>query len=230
VNLQHQCAKAGCTDSGTEVIREERQDTDATRPLLQHVDHTALVVNTLSLHSPQIIQRLVHDCFGSNSLHPFQSPTDYDRICKEATATLKKQPTVSGDGHTGEHLFKLLTSDLIKFCLAVEEPTPQNRKGKGAAQKKPIRPQPTDSVPGKLSPNIYFLRMKNSLLPLMHTGPSNPKKRRHNSTVVDQCQRPCEAPISCAPASVQLDAQASEFSRSSLGFKSKLTFVCLRRD
>ncbi|KAG9096835.1 hypothetical protein FRC06_008272 [Ceratobasidium sp. 370] len=63
INLQHRCAFAGCTDNGQVVIRQERQDTSATRKAIQHVDDINFVVNIHSMHNAKLVTELLHGRF-----------------------------------------------------------------------------------------------------------------------------------------------------------------------
>jgi hypothetical protein len=78
---------AGCKDTGTEVIRQERQDSGSTRPTIIHNDNVNFLVNIHSLHNCKAIRRLLSnrpDCFAL-----LQSPLEYLGICKDAAALLQ---------------------------------------------------------------------------------------------------------------------------------------------
>jgi hypothetical protein len=61
VNLQHDCASAGCPDTGTVAIVQERQVTSRTRPAVAHLDDENFVLNTSSLHNYEHIHALLPD-------------------------------------------------------------------------------------------------------------------------------------------------------------------------
>ncbi|KAG9126935.1 hypothetical protein FRC07_001356 [Ceratobasidium sp. 392] len=89
INLQHCCAKSGCTDSALQVIRQERQDTGMNRPAIQHLDNSDYIVNAFSLHNCKHIHQLIKT--HSESPTPLQSPSDYASIRTTAVASLQSR-------------------------------------------------------------------------------------------------------------------------------------------
>ncbi|KAG8762734.1 hypothetical protein FRC12_008883 [Ceratobasidium sp. 428] len=153
INLQHRCAKAGCTDTGAEVVREERQDSGVTRPAILHNDDAEFIVNTISLHNSASIQRLVR--VWSNPSALLQPQADYARIRKDAAASLARKKAPKAD-----------SSD----TAASVQPAQTTRKAKASAPK-----ALTSSVPAS--------RGHAHTTSSAHAGPSTSKKRRFNLAI-----------------------------------------------
>lgn len=81
-------------DTGTEVVRQERQDSGVTRPAIKHNDDTDFIVNILSLHNYKMIRQLIDDRFECfTALH---SPTTYPSIRQQAVASLDEKERRKG--------------------------------------------------------------------------------------------------------------------------------------
>ncbi|KII92051.1 hypothetical protein PLICRDRAFT_75950, partial [Plicaturopsis crispa FD-325 SS-3] len=56
VNIQHDCSTGGCTTAGSQIVRQEREDTTRTRMTVLHKDELHYVVNMNALHNHQFIR------------------------------------------------------------------------------------------------------------------------------------------------------------------------------
>jgi hypothetical protein len=74
-------------DTGTQIVREERQDSGFTRPVIEHNDSVNFVVNILSLHNSQVIRRLVSQNSGFID-RPLIPPSQYPTIRQNAVISL----------------------------------------------------------------------------------------------------------------------------------------------
>ncbi|KAI0822207.1 hypothetical protein BC628DRAFT_1391550 [Trametes gibbosa] len=57
VNVQHNCRDSVCTASGRQVVRQERQDSNITRPAIQHTNDTLYLINTHALHHAALLRQ-----------------------------------------------------------------------------------------------------------------------------------------------------------------------------
>ncbi|KAG9121224.1 hypothetical protein FRC07_002910 [Ceratobasidium sp. 392] len=158
VNLQHRCAKSGCTDSASQVIRQERQDTGLNRPAIQHVDNSEYVVNTFSLHNCKQIHQLVNSRF--DHITPLQSPSEYTNIRTAAVAFLRSK---------GKEVAPAEVQATKDPCPPLTQPNQRRNK--------PIRRPTQSSTGGTEAYNDQY----------MHAGPSNSKKRKMNDGTVQNC-------------------------------------------
>ncbi|KAI0703118.1 hypothetical protein C8Q76DRAFT_585447, partial [Earliella scabrosa] len=51
VNVQHDCSSAGCADTATVAVRQEREVSAATREIIQHSMTNMYILNTHSIHN-----------------------------------------------------------------------------------------------------------------------------------------------------------------------------------
>ncbi|KAI0755370.1 hypothetical protein C8Q80DRAFT_428645 [Daedaleopsis nitida] len=51
INVQHDCISAKCNIDGTQIIRQEREETSRTRAVLEHTNNIQYVINTHALHN-----------------------------------------------------------------------------------------------------------------------------------------------------------------------------------
>ena len=51
VNVQHDCASAGCAQTTNEAIRQEREVSASTRKIIQHTKTNMYILNTYSIHN-----------------------------------------------------------------------------------------------------------------------------------------------------------------------------------
>jgi hypothetical protein len=80
-------------------VRQERQDSGVTQPILSHTENSSYVVNLFSLHNYQLIRELVEvqspDIFSAT----VQPPSTYTNIRKNAAATAR-EPKKSANNNT----------------------------------------------------------------------------------------------------------------------------------
>ncbi|KAH9831856.1 uncharacterized protein C8Q71DRAFT_798855 [Rhodofomes roseus] len=101
VNIQHDCSKHGCSETGTESIRQEREETTRTRAITKHHDSTDYVVNVLALHNQRLLREALPEPLRVKPVFF----TDRAQLHKDAAVSLRDQK-----------LQKKLTKDAAILC------------------------------------------------------------------------------------------------------------------
>ncbi|TFY58531.1 hypothetical protein EVJ58_g6361 [Rhodofomes roseus] len=87
VNIQHDCSKHGCSETGTESIRQEREETTRTRAITKHHDSTDYVVNVLALHNQRLLREALPEPLRVKPVFF----TDRAQLHKDAAVSLRDQ-------------------------------------------------------------------------------------------------------------------------------------------
>ncbi|EJF61701.1 hypothetical protein BD309DRAFT_824959, partial [Dichomitus squalens] len=85
VNVQHDCSRAKCTETGKQTVRQEREDTTQTRAVVTHDCSPLYVLNTIALHNNHRIRDMLPQQL--RTIPPFF--TDRDALHKSAASSLR---------------------------------------------------------------------------------------------------------------------------------------------
>ncbi|KZV86368.1 hypothetical protein EXIGLDRAFT_622070, partial [Exidia glandulosa HHB12029] len=56
INVQHDCRTSDCQPTGTRVVRQEREETSRTIPVIEHADNDRFIVNMHAFHNAQLLR------------------------------------------------------------------------------------------------------------------------------------------------------------------------------
>ncbi|EJF57509.1 hypothetical protein DICSQDRAFT_69263, partial [Dichomitus squalens LYAD-421 SS1] len=85
INVQHDCSRAKCTDTGKQIIRQEREDTTQTRAVVTHKGSPIYVLNTIALHNHHRIRDMLPQQLRTTPTFF----TDRDTVHKNAASSLR---------------------------------------------------------------------------------------------------------------------------------------------
>ena len=86
VNVQHDCASAGCAQTTNEAIRQEREVSASTRKIIQHTKTNMYILNTYSIHNYKDIRDAI-----PQELPPRQPSVHGATVRAAAVATMARK-------------------------------------------------------------------------------------------------------------------------------------------
>ncbi|EJF55583.1 hypothetical protein DICSQDRAFT_17584, partial [Dichomitus squalens LYAD-421 SS1] len=85
INVQHDCWRAKCSSDGKRTVRQEREDTSRSRPVVSHANSELYIVNTQALHN----QRWIRVALPTHLKPSPNSVTDRASLHRHAAASLR---------------------------------------------------------------------------------------------------------------------------------------------
>jgi hypothetical protein len=117
VNLQHHCSAFSCTDTGSIAVRQEREESGVLWAIVNHLDDTQFLVNTLGFHNAKYIDSLIAGHFDSQQV--IIPPSTYADTRREAAAYMREsRATLQSNLASDEHnkVKGTITHDYIYIC------------------------------------------------------------------------------------------------------------------
>ncbi|KAG9120298.1 hypothetical protein FRC07_004256 [Ceratobasidium sp. 392] len=104
INLQHHCAESSCNESGSKMVRQERQVTSITRPIATHGDSKNYILNLNSMTNYEYIHKIAraHSVLPSRLLNA----DDYLSIRQGAVTRLNEIVTKRAEKREHNRLLK----------------------------------------------------------------------------------------------------------------------------
>ncbi len=99
VNVQHDCVSNGCKDTGIRHVRQERTLTTQTKPRIEHVNHSDLILNTAQMRSAVFVQPFRLDSPELNDDAIIMQAVAQEIDSRKAQVAVPAQGTRSSSGH-----------------------------------------------------------------------------------------------------------------------------------
>ncbi|OSD01847.1 hypothetical protein PYCCODRAFT_1425566 [Trametes coccinea BRFM310] len=86
INVPHNCRDGGCSAKGRRAVRQERQDTNISVPVIEHADDCLYILNTHALHHAALVRKALPRYLTA----PLPYITDREASHKQTATDLRK--------------------------------------------------------------------------------------------------------------------------------------------
>lgn len=150
INVQHDCATASCTQSQTKYERQERQETNKTKTIIEHAPTNIFILNMHALHNYKRIAAVVPSKLLAE--HGAAHITDHTAI-RLHTAKILQQNKAVDEGNPSSTT-QANSGETSEATPAFERPANKRKKGKEKVSAAPRKGKGHDTAAARSAPPV----------------------------------------------------------------------------